>query len=155
MPGTPLVAKHYLLQRFQAKGGWTYAFIPEIAPDPGVAFGWVRVTGTIDGHDLGPARLMPMGQGRLFLPVKAAIRKKIRKKEGDEVHIVLYRDTAPATVPEALQACLEDEPAALEAFRALPEPRRKTIAAYVAAAETPHQQTKRIVETLESLLRQQ
>ncbi|WP_341838250.1 YdeI/OmpD-associated family protein [Chitinophaga pollutisoli] len=155
MTVTPLIASHYVLERFQAKGGWTYAYIPEIAPDSGVAFGWIRVTGTIDGIDLGLTRLMPMGQGRLFLPIKAALRKKLCKKEGDRVYIVLFRDTTAVSIPETLQACLDDEPAALEAFLALPESRQKTIITAVNAATSPAHQTKKIVETLESLLKQQ
>lgn len=153
MPATPLIANHYILERFQAKGGWTYAYIPEVSPDPGKAFGWIRVTGTIDGLDLGLTRLMPMGQGRLFLPVKAALQKKLKKKEGDQVYIVLYRDATPVIVPEELQACLEDEPAALEAFRRLPEERRKTIITSINTADTPQQQTKRILEAINTLLR--
>ncbi|WP_341842694.1 YdeI/OmpD-associated family protein [Chitinophaga caseinilytica] len=152
MPPIPLVDNIYRLEKFAGKGGWTYAFIPEAHPDPGVAFGWVRVRGTIDGHDLGLTRLMPMGQGRLFLPVKTAIQKKIGKKAGDEVRITLYRDTLPVMVPEALQACLDDEPAALEAFRALPEERQKTIVTFVNAAESTGLQTKRILETIDLLI---
>lgn len=153
MSDAPLISNHYTLERFQAKGGWTYAYIPEVPPDPGVAFGWIRVTGTIDGVDLGLTRLMPMGQGRLFLPVKAAIQKKIRKKEGDRVHIVLFRDKAPVIIPEEFKTCLEDEPAALKAFLALPEERQKTIVTTINTADTPHQQTKKILEAMEGLLK--
>ncbi len=72
----PLVDKEYLLQKYPGKGGWTYAAIPEVLQDKHAWFGWVRVKGFIDHHELKNYRLMPMGNGSLFLPVKAEIRKK-------------------------------------------------------------------------------
>ena len=85
------VAKQYRLKKFPGKGGWTYAEIPEIPQDRKAHFGWVRVNGSIDGYPLNKHKLMPMGNGTLFLPVKAAIRKKIGKEEGDHVQIILEK----------------------------------------------------------------
>ncbi len=81
----PLVNKKYKLERFQGKGGWTYVPIPEIPLDKRSPFGWVKVKGFIDDYEFSNYRLMPMGNGKLFLAVKAGIRKKINKKEGDWV----------------------------------------------------------------------
>ena len=78
-----LVNKTYLLEKFQGKGAWTFAQIPEILQDKNAPFGWVRVRGTIDGFEIKGYHLMPMGNGKLFLPVKAEIRKKIKKQSGD------------------------------------------------------------------------
>ena len=76
----PLVDREYLLEKFPGKGGWTYAQIPEILQNKQSAFGWVRVRGTIDNFEIKNYNLMPMGNGKLFLPVKAEIRKKIKKR---------------------------------------------------------------------------
>ncbi|MDX5419677.1 MAG: DUF1905 domain-containing protein, partial [Hymenobacteraceae bacterium] len=70
-----LTNKSYQLQKLPGKGGWTYAALPEILPDKHTHFGWVRVNGTIDGFELKSYNLMPMGNGQLFLPVRAEIRK--------------------------------------------------------------------------------
>lgn len=48
----------------------------------------IKVTGTIDGHDL-QATLLPTGGGTHMLPVKAALRKAIDKDVGDNVTIHL------------------------------------------------------------------
>ena len=56
-----LVDKKYLLERFQGKGGWTYARIDEIPQDKRAHFGWVKVRGTIDGFEIRKYHLMPMG----------------------------------------------------------------------------------------------
>ena len=110
-----------MLERFAGKGGCTYARIPEILPDKQAHFGWVRVRGTIDSVEISKYHLMPMGNGFLFLPVKAAIRKKIAKQAGDKVHVVLYKDNFPASLPAELVACLRDEPMAYAAFLKLNE----------------------------------
>jgi hypothetical protein len=73
-PERPLVNKTYRLEKFPGKGGWTFARIPEILPDKKAHFGWVKVRGTIDGYEIRKYHLMPMGNGSLFLPVKAEIR---------------------------------------------------------------------------------
>lgn len=44
----PLVDKEFLLERFPGKGGWTYIDLPDITKDKDVAFGIVKVRGTID-----------------------------------------------------------------------------------------------------------
>src|SRR5665647_646920 len=90
---TPLVDQKYQLQKMSGKGGWTYATIPEISKDKHAYFGWVKVKGTIDDYEINNYHLMPMGNGTLFIPVKAEIRKKIGKNEGDWVHIKLYSET--------------------------------------------------------------
>ncbi len=41
-----------------------------------------------------------MGDGKMFLPVKAEIRKKIKKEAGDWVHVLLYTDNEPLEVPQ-------------------------------------------------------
>jgi hypothetical protein len=94
----PLVDKLYLLEKFPGKGGWTFTRIPEIPQDKKAHFGWVKVRGTIDGYEIRKYHLMPMGNGMLFLPVKAEIRKHTKKKEGDFVHVILYPDNEPLEV---------------------------------------------------------
>ena len=74
-----LVDNVYVLEKFPGKGGWTFARIPEISQDKKQPFGWKKVRGTIDGYEIRKYHLMPMGNGLLFLPVKAEIRKKIGK----------------------------------------------------------------------------
>ncbi len=77
----PLVSKTCFLHKFPGKGDWTYAEIPEVKPDPKTPFGWVVVNGSIDNYQLKHVKLMPMGNGKLFLPVKAAIRRKTQNRK--------------------------------------------------------------------------
>lgn len=72
----PDVDERYLLEKFTGKGGQNYALIPEILQDKKTPFGWVKDRGSIDGYEIKKYHLMPMDNGLLFLPVKAAIRYK-------------------------------------------------------------------------------
>ena len=71
-----------------------------------------------------------MGEGKFILPVKAEIRKKIGKKEGDRVNIVLYIDDSPLHIPDELLICLSDEPSAPERFLALSEGKKSLLIGY-------------------------
>lgn len=144
----PLVNKQYLLERYPGKGGWTYAIIPEIAKDQRARFGWVQVKGTIDDYAIQNYKLMPMGNGHLFLPVKAAIRKKIGKQAGDWVHVVLYKDDSEMEIPEALLLCLQDEPQTYQTFLSFTDGQRKEFIDWIAAAKTDATKVERLAETL-------
>ncbi len=101
-PEKPLVNKKYLLEKYPGKGGWTYAAIPEVLQDKHAPFGWVKVKGQIDNFVIKNYKLIPMGTGKLFLPVKSEIRKKINKQAGDWVHVILYADNDPLEIPDEL-----------------------------------------------------
>lgn len=147
----PLVDKKYILQKYPGKGGWTYAAIPEILQDKHSPFGWVKVKGSIDGVEIKQYHLMPMGNGQLFLPVKASIRKQIKKQEGDTVHVILYADNSSLIIPEEFKLCLEDEPKAKHAFELLSEQEQKKKIQYIYSSKKLEVQVERIVEVIEGL----
>lgn len=149
----PLVNKKYLLERFPGKGGWTFARIPEVLQDKKAHFGWVRVRGTIDGYEISKYHLMPMGNGSLFLPVKAEIRKKIKKKEGDKVHVILYPDNEPLEIPEEMLLCLQDEPTALKFFKSLTESEKKLYIQWIYSAKKEDTKVNRLVKTINRLVK--
>ncbi|WP_276374188.1 YdeI/OmpD-associated family protein [Chryseolinea sp. H1M3-3] len=148
----PLVNKKYRLEKFHGKGGWTFARIPEIIQDRKAHFGWVKVRGSIDGYEIKKYHLMPMGNGNLFLPVKAEIRKKIKKDEGDLVHIILYADNEPLEVPEEMLICLQDEPQALSFFNSLSESERKFYIDWIYSAKKEETKIDRIAKTINRLM---
>ena len=148
----PLVNNKYTLEKFQGKGGWTYARIPEISQDKKAPFGWVKVKGTIDGVEIKKYHLMPMGNGHLFLPVKAEIRKKIKKAEGDQVHVILYPDNDPLEIPEEMEICLRDEPVAWNFFHSLSESERKYYIQWIFSAKKDETKSDRLAKTVDRLL---
>jgi hypothetical protein len=147
----PLTDKDYLLEKFPGKGGWTFAQIPEILQDPHAHFGWVRVRGSIDGFEIRNYHLMPMGNGKLFLPVRAEIRKSIKKQAGDWVRVILFADDLPTEIPEELKLCLMEEPNALEVFSALSEGEQKSLINWVYSAKTDETKVQRIARILRQI----
>jgi hypothetical protein len=151
----PLVNKSYLLEKYPGKGGWIYVAIPEVLQDKHTAFGWFKVKGSIDDYELKNYKLMPMGNGKLFLPVKAEIRKKIAKKEGDSVKVILYADNAPTAIPDEFLDCLKQEPQAYETFLAYTDGQKKEFIDWIYAGKTDDKKVERIAVTINKLLKKE
>jgi hypothetical protein len=139
----PLVDKDFLLEKFPGKGGWTYAVIREIPPAKNNHFGF----------PLKNYRLMPMGRGVLFLPVRAEIRKKIGKGAGDSVRIILFlEDTIPEVSGEIMDCFETEPPKALETFLALTEEERKAYLDWIGEARREETKTERIAKMMDQLM---
>lgn len=143
----PLVDKDYLLQKFDFKGGWTYAEIPEI-PMPKTSFGMLKIKGKIDDYVLSNVSLLPLGNGNLFLAVKAEIRKKIKKQVGDIVHIAIYEDKNPTIIPEEILLCMEYEEGVLEKFEKYSDGQKKAFIDWINSAKTEQTKIDRIAKTI-------
>ncbi len=148
----PLVNSSYLLKKFPGKGGWTYAEIPEILQNKNNPFGWVKVRGFVDDYELKQYKLMPMGDGKLFLPVKKEIRKRIKKEAGDYVKIRLYPDYSRIEIPEEIIDCLKNESQEVyETFLSFTEGEQKAYLDWIENAKTEDTKVKRIVTMIERL----
>jgi len=66
-------------------GAWTCVVMDDVAELFGTR-GLVKIRGEIDGEPFTGA-LMAQGDGTHRLPVKAGLRKTIRKEAGDSVHV--------------------------------------------------------------------
>jgi hypothetical protein len=149
----PLVNQQYYIKKMQGKSGWTYTEIPKIPQDKKAPFGWVQVRGTIDSYEINQYKLMPMGNGHLFLPLKAEVRKQIRKKEGDWVHITLYADDSPVEIPDEFLLCLLDAPNAHRFFQTLTDSARKQYIDWMYAAKRLETRIHRIAKAIEKMER--
>ena len=151
---TPIVNQKLLLQKFPGKGGWTYAEIPEIPSLSCTNFGWVKVKGSIDNYEISDYSLAPMKGGKLFLPVKTEIRKKIKKQAGDFVTVVLYKDDSIFTIPEELIDCLLLEDRAFDLFNKLSKSDQRQFVKWIYSAKREDTRAERIGKMISKLLRE-
>jgi hypothetical protein len=146
------IEKEYLLEKFTGKGAWTYALIPEIAQNKNNPFGWVAVSGFIDTYELNNYKLMPFGQGLLFLPLSAKVRKLIKKEAGDSVLIKLNVLTIPDKLNKEVIECLNNESEdLLRKFYTLDRPRQNNYIKYIFESKTEVEKADRIIELIDLL----
>lgn len=147
----PLVNQKHKLEKYPGKGGWTYTVISGISPDKREKFGWVKVKGFIDDYEIKNYRLFPMKDGKMFFPVKAEIRKKINKKDGDWVKIVLFSDNDPVYIPDEFLQCLRDDPQAYETFNNLNESNKKSYIDWIYSSKREETRIDRMAKAVDAL----
>lgn len=135
------------------KTGWTYILISaELAsllkPDNRQSF---RVKGKLDDFEISGIALIPIGDGKFILPLKADIRKQIRKNKGDSIKVQIQQDTRPFEINIDFMQCLEDEPSALENFRKLTGSHQRYFSKWIDSAKTLPTRDKRIAMAVSAL----
>lgn len=148
----PLVNKKYKMEKVDGKGGWTYIVIAEIPRSERSKGGFVRVKGLVDDVEITSYNLFPMKNGKLFFPIKAAIRKKIKKAAGDWIKVVLYRDNDAVHIPGELLECLRDEPKAHQIFLTLDDHQQKSYIQWIYESKKDTTRAERIASLINTLL---
>jgi len=143
-------------QRFRgvieaASGGGAAVRVP---PDVATALGGLkqmRVVGTIDGRDF-RSSTMPY-RGGLYMGVHKATREAAGVVVGDEIEIVLRRDTSPRTleIPPELEEALAAEPELRARFERLSFSHRREYVDAIAEAKRPETKTRRLEAALDYL----
>ena len=135
------------------KTGWTYIPVPEAIAqqlNAGCKKSF-RVKGKLDNYSVSGIALLPMGGGNFILPLNATMRKGIGKLKGAQLNVQLILDKQKYQLNESFIACLEDEPAALEFFKTLPDSHQIYFSKWIEAAKTEPTQTKRIAMAVSGL----
>lgn len=136
------------------KTGWfSITISKDIAEklNPGIKKSF-RIKGFIDDYKIGGKALLPMGDGNFILPLKADIRKAIRKSKGDVVVLKITMDKAPVVFNEDLMVCLAEEPEAEAFFNSLATGHRKYFSNWIDSAKTEQTKTERIANTVNAML---
>jgi hypothetical protein len=148
-----LSIRNISLRSFQEREAGHLPEYQKFLQDKSKPFGWVKVHGSIDGYEIKKYNLMPMGNGMLFLAVRAEIRKKIKKKEGDTIHVILFPDDEPMEVPDEMMLCIKDEPEALKFFKSLTDSEQKYYIDWIYSAKKEETKIERMAETVNRLLK--
>lgn len=128
--------------------------MPEILQNKKSKRNW-KVRGSIDGFEIRKYHLMPMGNGSFMLPVRAEIRKKIKKQEDDSVQVILFLDDEPLEIPEEMQICMNEEPDALDFFKSLSDSEQKFYIDWIYSAKKEDTKINRMVKTINKLLKKE
>jgi hypothetical protein len=147
----PIIEGRFLIQKMNMKGGWSYVILPALNTKTGLPFGWNIVCGNIDEYKIDQYKLWPTSEGKLFLPIKSEIRKKIKKEEGDYVNIKLFEDKSEVIIPEEFILCLEDCPAAKFHFDNMSETSKKQYVDFIYSAKSLETQAKRMAKSIEKI----
>jgi hypothetical protein len=147
----PMVKGNFQIQKMTGKGAWSYVLLPIHVPKTGLPFGWCIVKGLIDDYEIEQFKLWPTKDKQLFLPIKAAIRKRIKKEAGDFVFIELYYDNSSVAVPDEFQLVLEEFPSAAKYFYGLSETSKKQYIDYIYSVKSKEAKDRRLEKTIEKL----
>lgn len=144
------------IEKFAEKGektGWTYVHIPQQWADylkPGMKKSF-RVKGKIDELSVEHLALIPMGEGDFIIPLKADLRKRLRKQKGATLQLLLEVDERPLPLSADFLACLEDEPAALDYFQSLPASHQRYYSKWIEDAKSEVTKSNRIAKAIKGL----
>ena len=144
------------IQKFAKKGektGWSYIEISRPQANKlkkGVKTSY-RVKGTLDSLKISKVAIIPMGDGKFIIPVNGQLRKKLGKRAGDVLTVVLEADDSKYILSPDLMACLKDEPSAMETFKSLPGSYQRYYSKWVEGAKTVPTKTRRIMLAVVSL----
>jgi hypothetical protein len=138
------------------KTGWSYIEISadiaqQIKPGNKKSF---RVKGMLDGLAVNGMALMPMGEGNFIMALKAEVRKGLRKNAGAMLSVQIEEDKDyKVEIPGDLQECFDFEPGAFDFFNSLPKSHRDYFIKWIEGAKTNETRAKRIVNTMNAMLR--
>lgn len=147
----PIIQGQFTIQKMTMKGGWSYVLLPPKHHKTGLPFGWFVVKGNIDEYEIKQYKLWPTADNKLFLPIKAEIRKKIKKQEGDVVEVILYEDASEIVIPEDFLVCLYESPQAQFQFEKMSMTSQKQYVDYVYGAKSMDAQARRMTKTIQKL----
>ena len=79
------------------------------------------------------------------------MRKKIRKEEGDTVHVILYADNSTVEIPDEIMVCLLESPKAHQFFLSLSESYQKNYIDWIIEPKRLETKIERMAKTIERL----
>lgn len=137
------------IHKFEKQGektGWTYIEIPadiaqQIKPGSKKSF---RVKGKLDNYKIAGISLLPMGGSSFIMAINTAMRKGIGKRHGAMLKVQLKEDKSEYQLNNDFMECLQDEPKAFAAFKALPKSFQNYYSKWIESAKTEPTKTKRI-----------
>jgi uncharacterized protein DUF1905/bacteriocin resistance YdeI/OmpD-like protein len=117
--------------------GWLGFELPPVSADVLGSRGQVRVTATVEGVSF-ETTAFPRGDGKHFIPVKSALRRRLGLLEGRQVEVSVERAAPlpPLPTPEELRAELSKSPDARLAWANLTPAARRIASRWIGSAKS-------------------
>jgi hypothetical protein len=140
-----------ILQHVPGKGAWTYHLVIPDTKDIRGKWGFMKVSGTIDGYEFKDLNLAPVRGKDKRISVNGEIRKAIGKGGGDEVTVTMYKTTEnPLTHENEVEDCFRDADV-YQKFTALPRDEQEFILTDILAQHDESSQEKKIIRQIKKL----
>ena len=143
--------KKLTLQHVPGKGAWTYHLVIPDTKDIRGKWGFMKVSGTIDGYEFKNLNLAPVTGEDKRISVNGEIRKAIGKGGGDEVIVTMYKTTDNRLTKEKeVEDCFKDADVYKE-FTSLPDEEQEYIHKDILAQHDENGQEKKILAYIKKL----
>lgn len=133
-----------ILQHVPGKGAWTYHLVIPGTKDIKGKWGFMKVSGTIDGYEIKDLNLAPLTGQDKRISINGEIRKAIGKSGGDEVTVTLYKTTDNRLMQHSdVKDCFKDADV-YKKFTSLSEEEQKQTIEEILSQEDEQKQEKNI-----------
>ena len=134
------------------KGAWTYHLVIPGTKEIRGKWGFMKVSGTIDGYEIKDLNLAPIKGEDKRISINGEIRKAIGKTGGDEVLVTLYKTSDNHLTQESeVKDCFKDAEV-YDKFTALPATEQEYLMKDILSSHDENRQEKLIIKYIEQLL---
>ena len=148
-----------IIQKYASKGektSWTYVDIPldillKLKRKDKREF---RIKGLIDDIKIERLACYPVGEGNFIIAINAELRKKLSKKEGATIHLIIALGVSAALQSKELLDCLKEDKIALKQFNSLLQSHQNYYHRYVYSAKADATKAARIVNVINAMHKQ-
>lgn len=143
--------KKLKIQHEPGKGAWTYHLVIPGTKDIRGRWGFMKVSGTIDGYEFKDLNLAPLKNKDKRISINGTIRKAINKSGGDEVTVTMIKTSDDRlTNEQEIKDCLKDADV-YQKFKALDESEQTAIIEDIISQKTEDAQEKKIISSINKL----
>jgi hypothetical protein len=143
--------KKLKIQHEPGKGAWTYNLVIPDTKDIRGRWGFMKVSGTIDGYEFKDLNLAPLKNQDKRISLNGTIRKAINKGGGDEVTVNMVKTSDDRLTNEKeIKDCLKDADV-FKKFKALLGDEQLDIIQDIISQETEEAQEKKIIAHIRKL----
>ncbi|MCX2474980.1 DUF1905 domain-containing protein [Pedobacter sp. MC2016-05] len=143
--------KKLKIQHEPGKGAWTYHLVIPGTKDIRGRWGFMKVSGTIDGYEFKDMNLAPLKNKDKRISINGTIRKAINKSGGDEVTVTMIKTSDDRfTNGQEIKDCLKDADV-YQKFKGLDESEQTAIIEDIISQKTEDAQEKKIISSINKL----